>query len=339
MKIQQHGIAGVATCLLLECGALGQTPDIAVFQGNGTLMWSNALSNQAYEVQWAPTLTGDWSTTWSSFDNISSTSQIVCATVPMFYRVCTAPHVGLLTEIFSGQFGCHAYVTTNTDSTYDGLEQEYYFGPVVSGPIAQDMNEHDNMSGDYLLVKQFTNLNAFVHRVENQLRRDGISGDAACCRVVYLYADGSTYEADECEYAPYYLPHTYANAHADKTVSSINVFLQGGNQHGYEQDDVVFGFVEKSSVMIELALPVLTGQVTHAQLNVEASRRDPGDHIAYELSDGMTTASNLLINTKTEIATLATNPTVLRVVLTPAKTNASPKSPAVKSLSLLYWFR
>lgn len=339
MKLHPLAVVGAAFIQLFECGAHGQTPDIVALQGNGTLIWFNTIHDQAYEVQWAPALTGGWFTTWSFLDCISTTSQIVSASVPMFYRVCRAPHVGLLTEIFSSPSGCNAYVTTNTDSTYDGLERTYHFGPVVSGPLTQDMNEHDNSSSAYLLVKQFTNINAFVHRTENQLRRDGISGNAACCKVVYVYADEATYEAFECEYAPYYLPHTYSNAHADKKVASINVFLQGGNQHGYEQEDVVFGFVEKSSVMIELELPVVTGQVTYTQLNVEASRRDPGDRIAYELFDGATTQSNLLTNAKNEVATLATNPTLLRVMLCPAETNATPKTPAVKSVSLLYWYR
>ncbi|NQU40338.1 MAG: hypothetical protein HQ523_10335 [Lentisphaerae bacterium] len=337
--MKQKLLAAVMCIVSLGCAALGQTPDIVAFQGNGVLTWSNALPNQAYEVQWASTLTGTWFSTWSFLDNVSSTSQIVRASVPMFYRVSTAPHIGLLTEIFSSQSGCNAYVTTNTDSSYDSFEREYHFGPVVSGSLAQNATEHDNSSSSYDLVKQFTDINALVHRTENQLSRDGISGDGSCCKVEYHYADASIEEAIECENAPYYEPHTYYNGQTDKIVDHIDIYLRGGNQHGYEKDDVVFGFTEKPSTMIELALPVLTGHVTHTLLNIEPLRRDVGDRIEYEIYDGVTTESNLLTNTKNEIVNLSTNPTLLRVVLFPSPANPLPKTPAIKSLSFSYWYR
>jgi len=68
--------------------AYGQGVVIDGFHNNGTLSWSNSLPNvSSFRVEWAPTLTGQWSSTWADLVSIPGTQQTYTVCVPMFYRV------------------------------------------------------------------------------------------------------------------------------------------------------------------------------------------------------------------------------------------------------------
>ena len=73
--------------LLLGGGAAAQ--DITALSGNGTLSWTNGLTNGAYEVQWSSSLTtgGAWTNDWSQLRGIQGTQSVFTVPVPMFYRV------------------------------------------------------------------------------------------------------------------------------------------------------------------------------------------------------------------------------------------------------------
>jgi hypothetical protein len=80
---------------LLLCGAglwLGggaAAQEITAFPGNGTLSWTNGLTNGSYEVEWSPSLTdgGVWTNDWSQLRGLQGTQSVFTVPVPMFYRV------------------------------------------------------------------------------------------------------------------------------------------------------------------------------------------------------------------------------------------------------------
>jgi hypothetical protein len=72
----------------LTLAAPAQTIVINSFPGNGSLSWNGDATNFAqYHVEWAPTLTGPWSASWTNLTNLIATNGTMTASVPMFYRV------------------------------------------------------------------------------------------------------------------------------------------------------------------------------------------------------------------------------------------------------------
>ena len=68
----------------------GQTNDAnTVITGlqNGLLTWSDPFTNSLFAVEWAPTVTGAWSRSWSALTNVPYGGTITTSAVPMFYRI------------------------------------------------------------------------------------------------------------------------------------------------------------------------------------------------------------------------------------------------------------
>lgn len=59
---------------------------ITSFHGNGQLTWDGS-NLTAYAVQWAPSATGPWTSTWEHLSWIAGSGSTYTAAVPMFYRV------------------------------------------------------------------------------------------------------------------------------------------------------------------------------------------------------------------------------------------------------------
>lgn len=58
---------------------------------NGILTWTGPAITGSYRVEWAPTATGPWSSTWATLTNLPATGSAVTVEVPMFYRVVHTP--------------------------------------------------------------------------------------------------------------------------------------------------------------------------------------------------------------------------------------------------------
>ena len=95
-RISGAGQARLRFALIIILGGLGRllsgsaaAQDITALSGNGTLSWTNGLTNGAYEVQWSPSLTdrGEWTNQWSQLRGIQGTQSEFSVSVPMFYRV------------------------------------------------------------------------------------------------------------------------------------------------------------------------------------------------------------------------------------------------------------
>jgi hypothetical protein len=87
MKIQTIAIAGGIFVALAYAGALAQQPVITSFQGNGQLSWTNLTGTNGFAVQWAPAVTGPWSSNWDALDSLITSNAQTTVSVPMFYRV------------------------------------------------------------------------------------------------------------------------------------------------------------------------------------------------------------------------------------------------------------
>jgi hypothetical protein len=89
MKTQKIAItiAGSIVIALAYSSALAQQPVITSFQGNGQLTWTNLPGTNGFTVQWAPAVTGPWSSNWQALDSIVVTGVQTTVSVPMFYRV------------------------------------------------------------------------------------------------------------------------------------------------------------------------------------------------------------------------------------------------------------
>jgi hypothetical protein len=73
--------------LISSGGASAQ--EMTVFSRNGSLSWTNGLTNGVYEVQWSSSLTAGepWTNDWSQLQGIQGTQSVFTVPVPMFYRV------------------------------------------------------------------------------------------------------------------------------------------------------------------------------------------------------------------------------------------------------------
>lgn len=62
----------------------------------GTLTWTTPPYLSTFTVEWAPTVTGPWSNSWSSLASIPNTGQVCSAQVPVFYRVVGRAYPGVM---------------------------------------------------------------------------------------------------------------------------------------------------------------------------------------------------------------------------------------------------
>jgi hypothetical protein len=67
--------------------ALADDVLITSFTGNGILTWTNAMPDADYRIEWAPSISGTWMSSWTNLTGIRSTGPACAAAVPMFYRV------------------------------------------------------------------------------------------------------------------------------------------------------------------------------------------------------------------------------------------------------------
>lgn len=78
----------IVTLVMATTWGRAQTSVITSFQGNGALTWTNSMTNVAYQIEWASSVTGAWSRSWQTLNYVESHSNLaMTASVPMFYRV------------------------------------------------------------------------------------------------------------------------------------------------------------------------------------------------------------------------------------------------------------
>jgi len=87
---------GPHSVVSLGSATIGPLPHIEVeltsLHSNGMLSWTSSVTPVVCHVEWAPSLTSQWSRSWASLTNILMTNVSHSVAVPMFYRViCEIP--------------------------------------------------------------------------------------------------------------------------------------------------------------------------------------------------------------------------------------------------------
>lgn len=111
--------------------------------GNGVLTWTSAMPNTAYRVEWAPSLSSSWTSSWEHLVGIQTTSTACSVTVPMFYRVVgQQPPAYSFADYFPADPNIHrkkVFVETNFLSSSSTLNTNEITGfkkaPYASGAI------------------------------------------------------------------------------------------------------------------------------------------------------------------------------------------------------------
>jgi hypothetical protein len=87
MKTRQ--LTWAAGLMAAAASALAAELVITSAERNGTLTWTNSLSNAVYRIQWSNTVTSSWTNFQSlaALDCIQGTGGALTAQVPVFYRV------------------------------------------------------------------------------------------------------------------------------------------------------------------------------------------------------------------------------------------------------------
>lgn len=93
-----------AALLLSVVAATAQPAVIESLSRNGILSWSNAAPGGLCRVEWAPSLSAQWSCSWDALADLPSTNGLTQQPVPMFYRVVSYPvPVPAITNVSAAQ--------------------------------------------------------------------------------------------------------------------------------------------------------------------------------------------------------------------------------------------
>lgn len=172
---------------LASLSALAQQPVITSFHGNGQLTWTNPPGTNAFTVQWAPAVTGPWSSNWLALDSLVVTGSQTTAAVPMFYRVAQgfSPASVRGTWILSNTADDNSYFIAQDDGivseggTFNMKHPAGYFTVAANGRFTITFVGNDTLTVSGTLVS--ANLinpdppyaNAVARRVENASRCAG----------------------------------------------------------------------------------------------------------------------------------------------------------------------
>jgi formylglycine-generating enzyme len=96
MKTKLPHLLIMLTCFVGVHQAAAQLPVIASFSQNGVLVCSNLAPGSVASVQWASSLSGPWQSNWAGLAGLTvGFDGAIQVSVPMFYRVVSAPPPGL----------------------------------------------------------------------------------------------------------------------------------------------------------------------------------------------------------------------------------------------------
>jgi len=91
MNMTKQDFTMIAAAMILAGAgtpSLGQAPVIASFGHNGELVCTNLEPGSAATVEWAPSVTGPWTSTWVGLEAVAvDSNRTIRVSVPMFYRV------------------------------------------------------------------------------------------------------------------------------------------------------------------------------------------------------------------------------------------------------------
>jgi len=156
MKLMKIGMTLQVAAVALRMAvtpALGQAPVIASFGQNGELVCTNLQPGSTASVEWASSVLGPWTNSWTGLAAVTADSNgVFRVSVPMFYRVRGVPAFppfqapSNMVWIAAGTFTMGS--PTNEPARY------FVEGPQTAVTISRGfcMGKHEVTQGDYLAV-------------------------------------------------------------------------------------------------------------------------------------------------------------------------------------------
>jgi hypothetical protein len=235
-----------------------------------------------------------------------------------------------VTESFSDADGLNNLVDT-VDSTaiYDSAVDRYL--AAVAGPSDVTDVSIGMWDTSWKQPKAIPVSNGRIFGLRNQLRMvNGGSGGTVYspeCKMQFLYGDGSSgfsqTQAPSLGFS--WTPFTYTNPYPQRVVTNLVVWLRStqapNNNSIHEQNTVVDEmYATNASAFVDILNPSSGGNIIQTFLDI-TSVREAYDAVSYQLTDGITTNSYASFATWYPVTNALTNPTRIRVLLTPASTN------------------
>lgn len=94
---------------------------------------------------------------------------------------------------------------------------------------------------------------------------------------------------------------------------------------------------EAGTGFVQINLPTFAGTVTHTALVVRKVNWEEGDSITYDIENATQQQTGLAEEIKNTIATLTSNPTILKINLNPKSTSPTTAYPSIKSYCFMVW--
>jgi len=228
-----------------------------------------------------------------------------------------------VTESFSDANGLNNLVdTARTTSHYDTSVDRY----LAAYPSISDSAEKSTTWGwerDWRNIRTISVPTGMVARVSSEVRK---SSTGQTGHFIYrFYSSDETYvqSAEFTTTSTSYVPATFENPEFDTRVVSrvelwVGITSSSSPPQVFERNAVVSTVYRDSA--IEILNPSSGGNITQTYLDITAVR-EAYDAISYQLTDGITTNSYASFSTWYPVTNALTNPTRIRVLLTPASTN------------------
>lgn len=228
-----------------------------------------------------------------------------------------------VTESFPDANGLNNLVdTARTTSSYDSSVDRY----LAAYPSIADSAEKSTTWGwerDWRNIRTINVPTGMVARVSSEVRKSSVGQTG---HFIYrFYSPDNTYieSAEVTTTSTSYVPATFDNPEFETRVVSrvelwVGITSSSSPPQVFERNATVSP-VYRASV-VEFLNPSSGGNITQTYLDITAVR-EAYDAISYQLTDGITTNSYASFATWYPVTNALTNPTRIRVLLTPASTN------------------
>lgn len=219
---------------LLAGNTIAQDIDIISFNHNGTLAWTNSMTNVSCSVEWTSSLvpSATWHRTWQDIDYMWTTTSVTSASVPMFYRiVCSTNtlHIPRANIIVDGNSADWQGIPEATTSPLGFNEDD--------GPVGTDVKAlylARSNSTVYFMFEMWTNTLDYSNESQYMLWIDNnmnetVDGDSCDRQVSAYYSTGEAKFTVRFQHMGDYWPNSIdANGQA----AGSNAFLEGSFDAG-----------------------------------------------------------------------------------------------------------
>jgi len=262
-------------------------------------------------------------------------------------------HDDLISDTFSDSNGYNNSVqTASSTADYDSVNKKYFLQTITTLPtISQSGSPASNKSGQKITMKvngtlkkitkvavsSVTKAYLYASDASTELASASFSGNDAVFN--YALVSGTTYwlfvDQEGAAYTDKYqgsltFPLTYS---AFNVIQARDAALNLATTAVYAIQSVT---LDRGAV-IDVSLGTITGTVIATELVCNCPNRETGDNVTYKLKNATQSDDALVINAKSDLVNLTTNPTGIEIQLSPKSSSPSAGVPSVKSYCLKIW--